>query len=73
MCCIVCGMKGSVREMYRQFIEEYDIRKLQDARGRCEEVYNYYYSAPKYGGVCARLETIIRKLDELIDIGYRSI
>lgn len=54
-------------------IEEFDLRKLEEARSRCQDVYNYYYSAPTYGPICSRLETILRKLDELIQTGREVV
>lgn len=44
-------------------IEEFDMRKLQEAKKLIYEVYLYYYGAPRMGQVTRRLETIMNKID----------
>ena len=48
-------------------IENFDISRLKTARDNILAVYNYYYSAPGYFKLTKRLETIINKLDYLIE------
>lgn len=50
-------------------IEEYDLNKLEKAERLIMEVYTYYFSAPGYKPIENRLETILRKLKELQQIG----
>lgn len=50
-----------------QKIEEFDVRKLQEARKLICEVYEYYYGAPRMGKEVRRLETIMNKIDFLLN------
>ena len=47
-------------------LEEYDIKKLKEARNIINKVYEYYFGALGYSRKQKRLETILRKLDELL-------
>ena len=47
-------------------IEEYDLRKLQQAKKLIYDVYLYYYGAPRMKNEVRRLETIINKIDFLL-------
>lgn len=53
----------------RYTLEEYDIRALREARQRIKVVYDYHYGAPRSRWVIKRIETILRKLDDLIKLG----
>lgn len=46
-------------------LEEYDLRKLEDAKQSLIEIHAYYYSAPRMSKKVNRLETIIKKIEEL--------
>lgn len=46
--------------------DEYDLRKLKEARKLLDEVHAYNYGVNKSRRMWKRLETIIDKLDELI-------
>ena len=48
-------------------LEEYDIKKLTEARNIIKKVYEYYWSAPGFSRQQKRLETILRKLNELLE------
>ena len=47
--------------------DEYDRIKLGKARKLITEVYEYNYGAPRSGSEIKKLETIIHKLDALIN------
>ena len=47
-------------------LEEFDLRKLREARKLIAEVYDYYYGFNPARREEARLETILNKLDYLI-------
>ena len=47
--------------------DEYDKSKLEKAKKLVTEVYEYNYGAPYSGKETKKLETIIRKLDLLIE------
>lgn len=47
-------------------LEEYDLIKLREARKLINEVYNYYYGFTPVRSQYKRLETILSKLDYLI-------
>lgn len=46
-------------------LEEYDLRKLEAAKQTLIEIHGYYYSAPRMSKKVKRLETIIKKIEEL--------
>ena len=46
----------------------YDVEKLKEARAILEMIYEYNFGAASMNKLWKRLETIIRKLDELIEI-----
>ena len=48
------------------YIEEFDLRKLRDAKKLIQEVYEYYYGAPRMQKQTRRLETIMNKIDFLL-------
>lgn len=48
-------------------IEEFDLQKLQKAKKLIIEVYEYYYGAPRMGKEVRRLETIMNKIDYLLE------
>ena len=50
-------------------LDEYDYQALREAKQRIMVVYNYHYGAPRSKGVVKRLETILGKLDQLIQAG----
>ena len=47
-------------------LEEFDLRKLREARRIVAEVYNYYYGFNPARREVSRIETILSKLDQLI-------
>ena len=49
-----------------QRFDEYDLRKLKEARKLLDEVHTYNYDVYSIRRMEKRLETIIDKLDELI-------
>lgn len=53
-------------------IEEYDLQKLRKARRLIDEVYNYYYGFNPTRSQYKRLETILSKLDYLIESNERK-
>ena len=52
--------------MIRRQVDEFDIRKLEDARDAVQAVWNYYYSSAKSAGLCNRLGTVVGKLTDII-------
>lgn len=48
--------------------KKYDIEKLVEARNIIEKVFEFYFCVPGYSKKEKRLETILRKLNELLDI-----
>ena len=46
--------------------DEFDKRKLRQAKNLAAEVYEYNYKAPGMAAKQNRLETIIKKLDHLL-------
>ena len=57
---------------YYRLIEEYDLIKLREARKLINEVYNYYYGFNPLRSQNKRLETILSKLDYLIESNERK-
>lgn len=51
----------------KQFAK-YDIERLTEARNIIEKVFEHYFCVPGYSIKWKRLETILRKLNELLDI-----
>lgn len=49
-------------------LSEYDINKLDDAKKIIQSVYEYNYGSPKCKTHIKRLETILKKLNELIEL-----
>lgn len=47
-------------------VDEFDIRKLEDARNLIEQVANYYFSSANSKDLCSRLDTIRNKLTSVI-------
>ena len=47
-------------------IEEYDIKKLEMTLEYIKQVYEYYYSSPNSQDLTNRLNTIIKKLTNVI-------
>lgn len=47
---------------------EYDLEKLKTARDMLQKVLEYYYCDPATKRLWRRLDTIVIKLNELIDI-----
>lgn len=45
--------------------EEYDLRKMEAAKQELIKIYEYYYGAPRMSKKVKRLETIIKKIEEL--------
>lgn len=54
----------------KRVLEEYDIKKLVEARNLVKYVYEYYWGAPGYSGKVKRLETILRKINELLTLEH---
>lgn len=52
----------------RNQFEEFDLKKLLNALRLLKEVYNYYYDFPPMRRKNNRLETIIKKLETLLDM-----
>lgn len=48
-------------------LEEYDIQMLREAKRQIMKVYNYHYGARRSGPVIRRIETVLNKLDALMD------
>lgn len=48
--------------------EEYDLRKLREALSLLEQVYGYYYGFAPMRKKNNRLETIIKKLESLLNM-----
>ena len=61
---IVPGQKGNSMKP----LEPYDIEKLKEAQKIIEKVHGYYFCAPGFLPIQKRLETILRKLDELLTL-----
>ena len=55
--------------MEKYTIEEYDRTALKEAKQRIMVVYNYHYGAPRAWSMIRRIETIIKKIDYLIEDG----
>lgn len=53
-------------EMIHREVEEFDIRKLEDARDAVQAVWNYYYSSTNSANLCKRLGTVVGKLTDII-------
>lgn len=53
--------------MKMRHIEEFDLQKLREAKKNIDEVYNYYYCSANSQSFCNRLNTINKKLDEIIE------
>lgn len=51
--------------IYRE-VEEFDIRKLEQARDLVDEVADYYYTSTNSRGLYDRLQTVTKKLTSLI-------
>lgn len=49
-------------------LEKYDIEKLNEAKDIIQKVHEYYFCAPGFSTMQKRLETILRKLDELLTL-----
>ena len=49
------------------FFDEYDRLKLQKAKELITEVYEYNYGAPRMARKIKRLETIIKKTNDLME------
>ena len=52
--------------MSQNKIEEFDLRKLREAKKLVQEVYEYYYGAPGMKKEVSRLEMIMNKIDFLL-------
>ena len=48
-------------------LQEYDFKALREARQRIMVVYNYHYGAPNASRVVKRIETILDKIDYLLE------
>lgn len=51
-----------------KLLEEYDQILLSEAREKIVKIYNYNYSQSSHDKVSRRLETILKKIDELADL-----
>ena len=52
--------------MIHREVEEFDIRKLEQARTLVDEVADYYYTSTNSRDLYGRLETVIKKLNSII-------
>lgn len=52
--------------MIHREVEEFDIRKLEQAKELVEEVANYYFSSANSRGLVNRLDTVRSKLIDII-------
>ena len=52
--------------MIRRMVDEYDIRKLEQARDLVSQVAGFYYLSANSGGLYNRLHTIEQKLTSVI-------
>lgn len=52
--------------MIHRMVEEFDIRKLEEARDLIEQVSGFYYMSVNSGDLCSRLNTITNKLQAVI-------
>lgn len=52
--------------MAKYRLDEYDRRTLREARQRIQVVYEYNYGAPNAKAVVSRLETVLKKIDDLL-------
>lgn len=52
--------------MINRQVDEFDIRKLEDAKRLVEEVANYYYASVNSKSLVSRLDTIRNKLIDVI-------
>ena len=51
-----------------KLLDEYDQIKLSEARAILVRIYEYNYSQSSHDKVSRRLETILKKIDELADL-----
>ena len=49
------------------FFDEYDMQKLEEAKNLITEVYEFNYGVPRMGRKTKRLETIIKKINDLME------
>lgn len=52
--------------MTEMFFDEYDRNKLERAKELITEVYEFNYGAPRFSEETKKLETIIRKIDSIL-------
>ncbi len=52
--------------MIHRMVDEFDIRKLEEARDLIEQVSGFYYMSVNSGDLCSRLNTITNKLQAVI-------
>ena len=52
--------------MIYRMVDEFDIRKLEEARDLVEQVSGFYYMSVNSGDLCSRLNTITNKLQAVI-------
>lgn len=60
------GLLPPVHERRKMF-GEYDKRKLVAARDLIEQVHDFHFGVPGMSGKLKRLETLMKKLDALIE------
>lgn len=53
--------------MIHRQVEEFDIRKLEEARNLIQSVMDYYYTSRNSRNLCNRLDTILYKLTDIIN------
>lgn len=51
-----------------KWLSEYDLMLLHDAKMKLKEIYEYNYTKSKRDKLSRRLETILKKIDELDDL-----
>ena len=51
-----------------KWLSEYDLMLLHDAKMKLEEIYEYNYTKSQRDKLSRRLETILKKIDELDDL-----
>ena len=52
--------------MIHRRVDEFDIRMLEAARDSVERVADYYFSSANSRDLCSRLDTVIKKLTDIV-------
>jgi len=56
--------------MDKEMLDRFDVRELEKVKKIIVGIYNYHYGTPNSKGLTDRLETIEKKIDELIGNYY---